>query len=45
MLAGTLCYLTSMMVMSVSTQYYQYILSQGILLGLGVGLMFVLFPY
>ncbi|KAF8887445.1 major facilitator superfamily domain-containing protein [Gymnopilus junonius] len=40
MLAGTLCYLTSMMTMSISTQYYQYILCQGILLGLGVGLIF-----
>ncbi|KDR77522.1 hypothetical protein GALMADRAFT_406904 [Galerina marginata CBS 339.88] len=40
MVAGTICYSTSMMLTSICTQYYQYILCQGVLLGLGVGLMF-----
>ena len=43
MFAGTLCYVAGMIALSFSTQYYHYILSQGILLGLGVGLMYVLF--
>ncbi|PPQ80776.1 hypothetical protein CVT25_001913 [Psilocybe cyanescens] len=40
MVAGTICYSVSMMLMSICTQYYQYVLCQGILLGLGVGLVF-----
>ncbi|KAJ3773655.1 major facilitator superfamily domain-containing protein [Lentinula raphanica] len=40
MLVGTICYVLSIMMTSISTQYYQYILSQGVLFGLGVGLMF-----
>ncbi|TFK38946.1 major facilitator superfamily domain-containing protein [Crucibulum laeve] len=40
MIAGTLCYVTSIMMTSICTRYYQYILSQGILFGLGVGLLF-----
>ena len=43
MIAGTLCCLISTMTTSVCTEYYQYILSQGILFGLGVGLMYVRF--
>ena len=43
MIAGTLCCLTSSMTTSVSTEYYQYILSQGVLFGLGVGLLYVRF--
>lgn len=39
MLAGTICYVLSIMMTSISTQYYQYILSEGILFGLGVGLL------
>jgi len=40
MIAGTLCCLASSMTTSVCTEYYQYILSQGVLFGLGVGLLF-----
>ncbi|KAF9063316.1 MFS general substrate transporter [Rhodocollybia butyracea] len=40
MLVGTLCCVLGIMMTSISTQYYQYILSQGILFGLGVGLLF-----
>ncbi|KAF8802188.1 MFS general substrate transporter [Phlegmacium glaucopus] len=40
MVAGTICCLTSTMTTSVCTEYYQYILSQGVLFGLGVGLLF-----
>ncbi|KAJ3731272.1 major facilitator superfamily domain-containing protein [Lentinula guzmanii] len=40
MLVGTICYVLSIMMTSISTQYYQYILSQGVLFGLGVGLLF-----
>ncbi|KAJ4482582.1 major facilitator superfamily domain-containing protein [Lentinula aciculospora] len=40
MLVGTICYVLSIMITSISTQYYQYILSQGVLFGLGVGLLF-----
>ncbi|KAH9480098.1 MFS transporter asaE [Psilocybe cubensis] len=40
MVAGTLCYTLGMVSLSFCVQYYQYILSQGILLGLGVGLVF-----
>ena len=41
MVAGTLCCLISTMTTSVCREYYQYILSQGILFGLGVGLLYV----
>lgn len=41
MLVGTLIYVTSIMATSFATQYYQYILSQGILFGLGVGMLYV----
>ncbi|KAJ4494542.1 major facilitator superfamily domain-containing protein [Lentinula edodes] len=40
MMVGTICYVLSIMMTSISTQYYQYILSQGVLFGLGVGLLF-----
>ncbi|KAI3618204.1 monocarboxylate permease-like protein [Moniliophthora roreri] len=40
MSAGTLCFVVSLMMTSISTQYYQYLLGQGILFGLGVGLIF-----
>ena len=43
MIAGTLCCLISTMTTSVCKEYYQYILSQGILFGLGVGLLYVYF--
>ncbi|KAG6914596.1 hypothetical protein DXG01_016430 [Tephrocybe rancida] len=38
MVAGTLIYTFSIMMTSLSSQFYQYILAQGILFGLGVGL-------
>lgn len=40
MASGTIIYSLAIMMTSISTQYYQYILCQGILFGLGVGLMF-----
>ncbi|KAF5343790.1 hypothetical protein D9757_014116 [Collybiopsis confluens] len=40
MLVGTVLYVLSIMMTSISKQYYQYILSQGVLFGLGVGLLF-----
>ncbi|KAF5314901.1 hypothetical protein D9619_007514 [Psilocybe cf. subviscida] len=40
MMAGTLCYVTSIVLTSVCTRYYQYIMSQGVLFGLSVGLLF-----
>ncbi|KAJ3502276.1 hypothetical protein NLJ89_g8964 [Agrocybe chaxingu] len=40
MTVGTLCYLASIMFTSVCKEYYQYILAQGVLFGLGVGLLF-----
>ncbi|KAF8148223.1 MFS general substrate transporter [Crassisporium funariophilum] len=40
MLAGSFCYITSIILTSFCTEYYQYLLSQGILFGLGVGLLF-----
>lgn len=43
MIAGTLCCFISTMTTSVCKEYYQYILSQGILFGLGVGLLYVHF--
>lgn len=42
MISGTLCYAVSVMMTSLSTKYYQYILAQGVLFGLGVGLLYVL---
>lgn len=39
MAAGSLLYILSLVLTSISTQFYQYILAQGILFGLGVGLL------
>ena len=39
MIPGTLILVFSIMMTSLATQYYQYILAQGILFGLGVGMM------
>lgn len=38
---GTVIFVFSIMMTSISTQYYQYILTQGILFGLGVAMMSV----
>ena len=43
MISGTLCCFISTVTTSVCKEYYQYILSQGILFGLGVGLLYVHF--
>jgi hypothetical protein len=43
MSVGTVCYFASIMLTSVSEQYYQYILTQGVLFGLGVGLLWAYF--
>ncbi|KAJ7653790.1 MFS general substrate transporter [Mycena rosella] len=40
MVAGTIIYVFSIMMTSISTEYYQYLLAQGVLFGLGVGMMF-----
>ncbi|OCH92818.1 MFS general substrate transporter [Obba rivulosa] len=40
MIPGTAILVLSIMVTSVSTQYYQYVLGQGVLFGLGVGMLF-----
>ncbi|KAF7300014.1 Monocarboxylate permease-like protein [Mycena kentingensis (nom. inval.)] len=40
MVAGTVIYAFAIMMTSISTQYYQYLLAHGLLFGLGVGLMF-----
>ncbi|KAF9465811.1 MFS general substrate transporter [Collybia nuda] len=40
MITGTIVYIFAIMMTSISTQYYQYVLSQGLLFGLGVGLLF-----
>ncbi|THU84947.1 MFS general substrate transporter [Dendrothele bispora CBS 962.96] len=40
MTCGTVCFVLSTVFTSISTHYYQYILSQGILFGVGVGLLF-----
>lgn len=41
MATGTVIYIFAIMMTSISTQYYQYVLSQGLLFGLGVGLLCV----
>ena len=43
MIAGTICCFISTLTTSLCEEYYQYILSQGILFGLGVGLLYVSF--
>ncbi|KAG7444069.1 MFS general substrate transporter [Guyanagaster necrorhizus] len=40
MATGSLLYILSLVLTSISTQFYQYVLAQGILFGLGVGLLF-----
>ncbi|KAG6831445.1 hypothetical protein H0H87_005117 [Tephrocybe sp. NHM501043] len=40
MVAGTIIYVFSIMMTSLSSRFYQYILAQGILFGLGVGLLY-----
>lgn len=40
LIVGSIILVFSIMMTSLSTQYYQYMLGQGILLGLGVGMMF-----
>jgi MFS family permease len=40
---GTAVYVSSMMIISFCKSYYQYLLAQGVLFGLGIGLMYVFF--
>jgi hypothetical protein len=41
MIIGTILYVFSIMMTSISTQYYQYLLAHGVLFGLGVGMLYV----
>ena len=41
MVPGTLVIVTSTMVTSICTAYYEYILAHGVLFGLGVGMLSV----
>ncbi len=41
MIIGTILYFFSLMMTSISTQFYQYILCQGVVFGLGVGMLCV----
>jgi hypothetical protein len=43
MIPGTAILVFSIMITSVCKEYYQYILCQGILFGLGVGLLYACF--
>ncbi len=45
MIPGTLILVFSIMMTSLATQYYQYILAQGIAFGLGVGMMCAHLPF
>ncbi|KAF7310195.1 Monocarboxylate permease-like protein [Mycena indigotica] len=45
MVVGTIVYVLAIMITSICTRYYQYLLVQGLLFGLGVGLMQVLFGF
>ncbi|KAJ7598827.1 MFS general substrate transporter [Mycena floridula] len=40
MLAGTMCYVTSLMLTSVCSRFWEYLMAQGVLFGLAVGLLF-----
>ncbi|KAJ7040037.1 MFS general substrate transporter [Mycena alexandri] len=40
MIGGSVVYVFSIMMTSISTEYYQYILAHGVLFGLGVGMLF-----
>ncbi len=42
MIPGTAVLVFSIMITSICKDYYQYILGQGILFGLGVGLLYVM---
>lgn len=41
MIIGSLVLVLGTMLTSISTQYYQYILAQGILIGVGIGTVYV----
>lgn len=41
LVAGTTIYVSSVMMISLCESYYQYLLAQGVLFGIGVGLMYV----
>lgn len=43
MTAGSVIFVASLMLTSISTRYYQYLLFQGVFFGLGVGLLYVEF--
>jgi hypothetical protein len=45
MIFGSILYVFSIMMTSISTQYYQYLLAHGILFGLGVGMLYALVPF
>jgi len=47
LVTGTVIYVSSVMMTSLCKSYYQYLLAQGVLFGLGVGLMcvFLIQPY
>ncbi|KAJ7779428.1 MFS general substrate transporter [Mycena maculata] len=40
MIVGSILYVFSIMMTSISTEYYQYLLAHGVLFGLGVGMLF-----
>ncbi|KAJ7085107.1 MFS general substrate transporter [Mycena belliarum] len=40
LIAGSIIYVFSIMMTSISTEYYQYLLAHGVLFGLGVGMLF-----
>ncbi|KAJ7130716.1 major facilitator superfamily domain-containing protein [Mycena filopes] len=40
MIGGSVLYIFAIMMTSISTQYYQYLLAHGVLFGLGVGMLF-----
>ena len=44
MIVGTLILVFGTMMTSISTEYYQYILAQGILVGTGIGALYVSAP-
>jgi hypothetical protein len=41
MIIGSVVYVFAIMMTSISTQYYQYLLAHGVLFGLGVGMLYV----
>lgn len=44
MVVGSLVLVLGTMLTSISTQYYEYILAQGILVGVGIGTVYVTSP-